>query len=77
MRSWRSTRIPARAFFTPYHGRDDETKIRYCRHYAAGLYFRQWAGQRYLEINPTYHFTIDGRRDSYYDAEYVSMPTWV
>jgi hypothetical protein len=33
-----------RAFFTPYHGMDDETKVRYCRHYAAGLYFRQWAG---------------------------------
>ncbi len=55
-----------RAFFTPYHGRDDETKLRYCRHYAAGLYFRRWAGQWYLEINPTYHFTIDGRRDSPY-----------
>lgn len=39
---------------------------------AAGLYFRRWAGQWYLEINPTYHFTIDGRRDSYYDAEYVA-----
>ena len=61
-----------RAFFTPYHGRDDATKVRYCRHYAAGLYFRRWAGQWYLEINPTYHFTIDGRRDSYYDAEYVA-----
>jgi hypothetical protein len=61
-----------RAFFTPYHGRDDETKVRYCRHYAAGLYFRRWSGQWYLEINPTYHFTIDGRRDSYYDAEYVA-----
>jgi hypothetical protein len=61
-----------RAFFSPYHGRDDETKLRYCRHYAAGLYFRRWAGQWYLEINPTYHFTIDGRRDSYYDAEYVA-----
>ena len=61
-----------RAFFTPYHGKDDATKIRYCRHYAAGLYFQRWAGQWYLEINPTYHFTIDGRRDSYYDAEYVA-----
>lgn len=61
-----------RAFFTPYHGRDDEIKVRYCRHYAVGLYFRQWAGQWYLEINPTYHFTIDGRRDSHYDSEYVS-----
>jgi hypothetical protein len=61
-----------RAFFTPYHGKDDATKVRYCRHYAAGLHFQRWAGQWYLEINPTYHFTIDGRRDSYYDAEYVA-----
>jgi Domain of unknown function (DUF4365) len=61
-----------RAFFAPYHGRDDETRLRYCRHYAAELYFRQWSGQWYLEINPTYHFTIDGRRDSFYDAEYVA-----
>ncbi len=61
-----------RAFFTPYHGRDDEAKISFCRHYAADLRFRRWAGQWYLEINPTYHFTIDGRRDSYYDAEYVA-----
>ena len=60
-----------RKFFTPYRGKDDVTKIRYCRHYAAGLYFRHWSGRWFLEINPTYHFTIDGRRDSFYDAEYV------
>jgi len=60
-----------RKFFSPYYGKDDATKIRYCRHYAAGLYFRRWSGQWFLEINPTYHFTIDGRRDSLYDSEYV------
>jgi hypothetical protein len=60
-----------RSFFTPYFGRDDEFKISFCRHYAAGLYFRRWGEQWFLEINPTYHFTIDGRRDSLYDAEYV------
>lgn len=60
-----------RSFFTPYKGKDDETKTRFCRHYAAGLYFRRWDGQWYLEINPTYHFTIDGRRESLFDAEYV------
>ena len=61
-----------RTFFAPYFGKDDETKISYCRHYAASLYFRRWADQWFLEINPTYHFTIDGRRDSLYDAEYVA-----
>ncbi len=60
-----------RRFFNPYYGKDDTTKIRYCRHYAAGLYFRRWSGPWFLEINPTYHFTIDGRRDSFYDSEYV------
>lgn len=60
-----------RRFFHPYVGKDDTTKVKYCRHYAAGLYFRRWSGQWYLEINPTYHFTVDGRRDSRYDAEYV------
>jgi hypothetical protein len=61
-----------RAFFAPYRGKDDVTKVSFCRHYAAGLYFCRWAGQWFLEINPTYHFTIDGRRDSFYDAEYVA-----
>ncbi len=60
-----------RRFFSPYYGKDDTTKIRYCPHYAAGLYFRRWSGPWFLEINPTYHFTIDGRRDSFYDSEYV------
>ncbi|BCB89267.1 hypothetical protein Psuf_065800 [Phytohabitans suffuscus] len=45
-------------------GKDDTTKVKYYRHYAAGLYYRRWSGRWYLEINPTYHFTIDGRRDS-------------
>lgn len=60
-----------RSFFTPYFGKDDETKINFCRHYAAALYFRRWGDQWFLEINPTYHFTVDGRRDSLYDAEYI------
>jgi len=67
----RSKRSRGRGFFQPYFGKDDDTKVRYCRHYAAGLYFRRWEGRWYLEINPTYHFTIDGKRDSLYDAEYV------
>lgn len=60
-----------RSFFAPHYGKDDESKARFYRHYAAGLYFRRWGGQWYLEINPTYHFTIDGRRESLFDAEYV------
>lgn len=54
-----------------YFGKDDTTKVSYCRHYAAALYFRCWSGRWFLEINPTYHFTIDGKRDSLYDSDYV------
>ncbi len=68
----RYPRSRGRNFFKPYFGKDDETKISFCRHYAASLYFQRWGDQWFLEINPTYHFTIDGRRDSIYDAEYVS-----
>lgn len=60
-----------RDFFAPYLGKDDETKVRFYRHYAAGLHFHRWSDQWFLEIDPTYHFTIDGRRDSLYDAENI------
>ena len=68
----RYRRSRGRGFFNPYFGKDDTTKVSYCRHYAAGLYFRRWSGRWFLEINPTYHFTIDGQRDSLYDSEYVT-----
>jgi hypothetical protein len=52
--------------------RDAENKVRYCRHYAAHLNFRQWNGAWYLEINPTYHFTRDGERESIFSAEQLA-----
>lgn len=67
----RSGRGRGQSFFTPYFGTTEEEKIRFCRHYAADLRFRRWATQWYLEITPDYHFTMDGRRDSLYDADYV------
>jgi hypothetical protein len=68
----RSPGSRGKMFFSVYRGRDDVNKVRYCRHYAADLHFRRWDGGWYLEINPTYHFTIDGKRDSLYEAEYLS-----
>lgn len=52
--------------------RDDENKVRYCRHHAAFLNFRVWGGTWHLEINPTYHFTRDGERESLYSSEYLA-----
>jgi hypothetical protein len=68
----RSPRSRGRTFFSVYRSRDEINKVRYCRHYAADLRFRYWEGCWYLEINPTYHFTIDGKRDSLFEPEYIS-----
>lgn len=59
-----------RTVFQSY--RDKENKTSYCRHYAASLNFKEFDGQWYLEINPTYHFTRDGDRESRYAAEKLS-----
>lgn len=58
-----------RGFFYPVKSKKEPGKISNYRHYAAQLYFRRWSDTWYLEINPTYHFTIDGKRESPYDAE--------
>jgi hypothetical protein len=68
----RSPRSRGRSFFAPHFARDDLNKVSYCKHYAADLRFRRWEGQWYLEINPTYHYTIDGKRDSLYDSDYLA-----
>lgn len=52
--------------------RDNQNKISYCRHYAAALNFKEYNGQWYLEIDPTYHFTRDGEHESRYAAEKLS-----
>jgi hypothetical protein len=52
--------------------RDAENKVRYCRHYAAYLNFRQWEGEWYLEINPSYHFTRDGERESIFSSDQLA-----
>ncbi|MGH9920217.1 MAG: hypothetical protein ACRD6W_15290 [Nitrososphaerales archaeon] len=56
-----------RAVFEIY--RDRKNEVRYRRHYAAHLNFRQWERSWYLEINPTNRFTRDGDRESIFSAE--------
>lgn len=54
---------PGRTVFQRYYKDDERTEPKDCRHYAAAVRFVHtdvgWAA----EINPTYHFTFDGRRD--------------
>jgi hypothetical protein len=61
-----------RTVFQVYRTQDDRNMVKYCRHYAAWLNFRQWDGEWYLEISPTYHFTRDGERESLYASEYTA-----
>lgn len=68
----KSVRSRGVSFFTPYIGTDATNKVKFCRHNAADLRFRRWGDTWVLEINPTYHYTIDGKRDSLYDSEYLS-----
>lgn len=54
---------PGRTVFQRYYKNDERTEPKDCRHFAAAVHFVHtdvgWAA----EINPTYHFTFDGRRD--------------
>jgi hypothetical protein len=58
-----------RAIFQAYPSRHDETKTAYYRHSAFRGHFQRIEGAWFLEINPTYHFTWDGRSESQYYEE--------
>lgn len=47
-------------------------KASWYRHDAFEGFFRRYDGTWYLEINPTYVFTVDGDRVSLYQGEYLS-----
>ena len=47
-------------------------KVSWCRHDAFEGNFRRYEDRWFLEINPTYVFTVDGKKISLYQAEYLS-----
>jgi hypothetical protein len=49
--------------------RDDPTKVYYMRHFALWWRFVRLDGQWLLSLNPTYHFTSDGHRDSLFTGQ--------
>jgi hypothetical protein len=51
-----------RAVFLGYPKRDGSGEIAYYRHNAFSGRFRQYGGDWFLQIDPTYRFTSDGRR---------------
>lgn len=67
---YRSIIISAsREVFKQYRNKKDPTRKTYCRHSAFKGFFLRLGNDWYLEITPTYHFTIDGRIDYPYRAE--------
>jgi len=55
-----------REVFKPYFKKDGT--VRYCRHSALKGQFYRFGGRWYLEVTPTYYFTINGiRRAKYYE----------
>jgi hypothetical protein len=54
-------REAVRTVFKAYERKDDPERIAYYRHVAFERRFEQLDGRWYLRINPTYHYTSDGR----------------
>jgi hypothetical protein len=62
-----------RTVFRGYYPRkDDPKKFAFYRHSALRRRWQQVEDLWFLELNPTYHFTFDGRRESRYAADYLS-----
>jgi len=50
-----------RSVFTPYRDKREPGRIAYCSHMAIEAEFRVFDGNWFLEVNPSYYFTQDGR----------------
>lgn len=65
-----SDRGRGRTVLSSYTKPDGET-VNYWRHLAGDLRFRRYGCNWFLEIDPTYHYTRDGRIDSYFSAQLI------
>jgi hypothetical protein len=59
----------SRTVFKGYRSKTDTQRISYYRHMAFSGQFRRYAGQWFLEVTPTYHYTADGLRQDRWSAE--------
>jgi Domain of unknown function (DUF4365) len=60
---WKDLKWSRRTVFAAYKSKKDPTRVMYYRHLGFDARFHRFAGQWYLEITPTYHFTTDGRKE--------------
>jgi hypothetical protein len=61
-----------RTVFQRYQSRDTPEKVSYYRHYALRAQFQHLDDTWALALEPTYHFTVDGHKESRYASELLS-----
>lgn len=66
-----SARSRGRTVFQPYLDKSSGSRVVYFRHYALKFQFLRLEDGWHLALNPTYHYTIDGRRPSRFGPEYL------
>ncbi|WP_306211076.1 DUF4365 domain-containing protein [Actinoplanes sp. RD1] len=71
-RSIRSASGRARQVFTPKYKKNNPAEISYCLHAGLEWQFLDIDGTWHCALVPTYHYTRDGRNDSYYLSEYLA-----
>jgi hypothetical protein len=65
-------RRSGRMIFRSYESKKTPGQIGFCKHWAFNAQFQRYDGEWFLEINPTYHYSIDGHRPSRYAGDYLS-----
>lgn len=58
--------------FQPYHRRSDPSQVGYYRHWALKRRFLRAGDAWFMTLVPTYHFTFDGHRESYWAADQLA-----
>jgi hypothetical protein len=67
-----SRRRSGRIIFRSYESKKAAGQIGFCKHWAFRAHFQRYDGKWFLEITPTYHYTMDGYRESHFAADYLS-----
>jgi Domain of unknown function (DUF4365) len=61
-----------RMIFCSYPSKKNAGQVGFCKHWAFRAHFQRFDGMWFLEITPTYHYTIDGYRESNFAADYLA-----
>lgn len=67
-----SRRRNGRIIFCSYESKKTAGQIGFCKHWSFGAHFQRYDGTWFLEITPTYHYTMDGYHESRFASDYLS-----